>query len=154
MADFGVFLGRDGRILKKELLYRKGALIYSAKSLPGKKEQPVWEDFRDEPCILIKKSQSPTMFQHSLDTLEMLGLDTGTIEVVENIGTELSYVKLGRGYCLLPEEAIQGSRGTAKHTAAEGRGVDVVAVWPEENEVLTTLHEHIRIRYSGDTDEA
>ena len=130
----------DG-FLKKELLYRKGALIYSAKSLPGKKEQPVWEDFRDEPCILIKKSQSPTMFQHSLDTLEMLGLDTGTIEVVENIGTELSYVKLGRGYCLLSEEAIQGSGELRSIPLPEGRGVDVVAVWPEENEALTTLLE-------------
>lgn len=81
------------------------------------------------------------MFQHSLDTLEMLGLDTGTIEVVENIGTELSYVKLGRGYCLLSEEAIQGSRELRSIPLPEGRGVDVVAVWPEENEVLTTLLE-------------
>ena len=71
----------------------------------------------------------------------MLGLDTGTIEVVENIGTELSYVKLGRGYCLLSEEAIQGSVLLRSIWLREGRGVDVVAVWPEENEALTTLLE-------------
>lgn len=130
----------DG-FLKKELAYRKGALIYSARSLPGKKEHPTWEDFREEPCIVIKKSQSPTMFQHSMDTLEMLGLDTELIELVENIGTELSYVKLGRGYCLLSKEAIQGSRELRSIPLPEERGVEVVAVWPEENEELTALME-------------
>lgn len=127
--------------LKKELAYRKGALIYSARSLPGKKEHPTWEDFRKEPCILIKKSQSPTMFQHSLDTLELLGLDTGTIEVVENIGTQISYVKLGRGYCFLSEEAIQGSQELRSIMLPEERGIDVVAVWSEENQALTALME-------------
>ena len=63
------------------------------------------------------------MFQHSLDTLEMLGLDTGTIEVVENIGTELSYVKLGRGYCLLSEEAIQAAGNCAAYRCRRNGGL-------------------------------
>ena len=50
-------------------------------------------------------------------------------------------MKLGRGYCLLSEEAIQGSGELRSIPLPEGRGVDVVAVWPEENEALTTLLE-------------
>ena len=75
------------------------------------------------------------MFQHSLDTLEMLGLDTGTVEVVENIGTELGSVKLGRGYLfVVSEEAIQGSGELRSIPLPEGRGVDVVAVSRREEE--------------------
>ena len=37
------------------------------------------------------------MFQHTLDTMELLHLDEGIIEVVDNIGTQISYVNLEEG---------------------------------------------------------
>ena len=128
--------------LKKKIAWRKGALIYSEKMQVGQKENPFWEDFRDETCILVKKSQSPGMFQHTLDTMESIHLDEGTIEVVENIGTQISYVKLGRGYCFLAENIIQGSKELRCIPLPGERGIDVIAVWSEKNETVTKLMEN------------
>ncbi len=131
--------------LKKKIAWRKGALIYSEKLQVGKKENPTWEDFKDETCVLVKKSQSPGMFQHTLDTMELIRLDEGTIEVVENIGTQISYVKLGRGYCFLSENIIQGSKGLRCISLPGERGIEVVAVWSEKNEAVTNLMENYPI---------
>lgn len=128
--------------LKKKIAWRKGALIYSEKMQVGQKDNPSWEDFKDETCILVKKSQSPKMFQHTLDTMKSIHLDEGTIEVVENIGTQISYVKLGRGYCFLSENIIQGSKELRCIPLPGERGVDVIAVWPEKNETVTKLMEN------------
>ncbi len=127
--------------LKKKIAWRKGALVYSKKLKAGHKEHPSWEDFKDETCILVKKSQSPEMFRHTLDTMELIHLDEGTIEVVENIGTQISYVKLGRGYCFLSENVIQGSKDLRCIPLPGERGIDVVAVWSEKNDRVTRLME-------------
>jgi len=128
--------------LKKKITWRKGALIYSKKLQVGQKENPSWEDFKDETCILVKKSQSPGMFQHTLDTMESIHLDEGTIEVVENIGTQISYVKLGRGYCFLSENIIRGSEELKCIPLSGDRGIDIVAVWSEKNATVTKLMEN------------
>ena len=80
------------------------------------------------------------MFQHTLDTMELLHLDEGIIEVVDNIGTQISYVKLGRGYCFLSENIIQGSKELNSIPLPGERGIDIIAVWSEKNEVVTKLN--------------
>lgn len=135
------WLDRPG-YLKKKITWRKGALIYSIKTKVGKKEHPSWKEFQDETCILIKKSQNPGMFQHTLDTMELLHLDEGTIELVDNIGTQISSVKLGRGYCFLSENVIRGNNELRSIALPGERGIDVVAVWSEKSKVVTELMEN------------
>lgn len=127
---------------QKTLAKRKGALIYSARSRQGEKERLVWQDFQDETCVLVRKSHSQGLFNYALDVMEQLQLDAGTIEIVENLSTQLSYVKLGRGYCFLSEDVVYGSKELRKIQLPDSFGIDVLAVWSGENKAVTDLMEN------------
>ncbi len=126
----------------KKLARRNGALIYSARSAQGKLEHPCWEDFKDDTCVLMKKSHSQGLFNYALDVMEELKLDAGTIEIVENFSTQLSYVKLGRGYCFLSEDVVYDNKELRKITLPEELGIDVIAVWSKKNEAVAELMEN------------
>lgn len=130
---------------RKKLARRNGALIYSARSAQGKMNQPCWEDFRDETCVLVKKSHNQGLFHYAMDVMEQLNLDAGTIEIVENLSTQLSYVKLGRGYCFLSEDVVYGNKELRKLPLPGNLGIDVIAVWSKENKAVAELMEN----YSG-----
>lgn len=126
---------------RKNLIHRKGALIYSSRSKQAKKEHPVLEDFRDETCVLVRKSHSQGLFCYELDVMEELKLDAGTIEFVENLSTQLSYVRLGRGYCFLSEDVAYGNKELQKITLPDALGINIIAVWSEQNKQLSELME-------------
>lgn len=126
---------------QKKLIRRKGALIYSVRSEQGKLQNPTWSDFQDETCVLVKKSLCQGLFHYALDVMEALHLDAGTIEIVENISTQLSYMKLGRGYCFLSEDVVYGNKELRKLSLPDELGIDVIAVWSKQNPTLTDLME-------------
>ena len=74
--------------------------------------------------------------------MEELKLDAGTIEIVENFSTQISYVKLGRGYCFLSEDVVYNNKELRKITLPEELGIDVIAVWSKKNEAVAELMEN------------
>lgn len=114
---------------EKEIIRRRGALIFSARSSWGKQKQVEFSDFQGGTLVTVSREKSPGIYYSTIRKLHALGILPGDIEEADNIFTVLSYLKLMNGFTVL-SEAVAGVFTDLKNLVLpDYLGVRVLAVW-------------------------
>lgn len=135
----------DREYCTKNLIYRKGALIYSTNSPVNQKANPTIADFAAEPYLILKQSLAPELHSNSLENLRKLGFTHPDIVEVENFATLSAYLELGHGFTILTADAAAKSPHLKAIMLGEEFGTWIVAVWKKNHPIAELLMEQFTL---------
>lgn len=124
----------------QKILTARIAFVYSEKSILTKKESICLDDFSGMPLLILSPEISKGAYHNAVSLMKDLGMNDQRVEIYDSWETLLTYLKMGRGFTALFENASNKMNGLVQYALPNGEFFgSVVAVWKNENTLIKNL---------------
>lgn len=126
-------------LLKKRLIHRAGALIYSSLSPLANISELSLDDFSKEKFLMLDPRDGLGVSAWGVEQLKRYGLLQPQIEEVENFTSIMANINMGYGYTMLAKKVVANNPNLRAFPLPDSFGVDVFAIWHKSHPFLNTL---------------
>lgn len=124
----------------QKMLTARIAFVYSEKSILTKKEFICLDDFSGMPLLILSPEISKGAYHNAVSLMKDLGMNDQRVEIYDSWETLLTYLKMGRVFTALFENASNKMNGLVQYALPNGEFFgSVAAVWKNENTLIKNL---------------